>query len=215
MKYGTIIWDLDGTLLDTLADLTASTNAALAAFGYPARTLEQIRQVVGNGAANQIRKSLPEDAPDFEAVLAFYKAHYRAHCCGETKPYPGILEALDALKARGVKMAVVSNKPDAATKALCSLHFGDRLDLAVGECEGVARKPAPDSVHRALALLGGRDPVYIGDSEVDVVTARNAGLPCICVGWGFRPVQALRDAGATVIAPDIASLMDDLMEDTP
>ena len=216
MKYDCVIWDLDGTLLDTLADLTASTNAALAEFGFPPRTLEQIRQVVGNGAANQLRKSLPEDAQvDFDALLAFYKAHYRAHCNEATKPYPGIPEALDALKALGVRQAVVSNKPDPATKALCSAHFGDRLDLAVGECAGVRRKPAPDSVLRALALLGGRNPVYIGDSEVDIVTAQNAGIDAISVSWGFRPEQTLLAAGAEAIAPDVDTLLALLTEDTP
>jgi phosphoglycolate phosphatase len=215
MKYDSVIWDLDGTLLDTLADLTASTNAALAAFGYPPRTLEQLRQVVGNGAANQIRKSLPEDAQDFDEVLAFYRAHYRAHCNEATRPYPGILEALDALKARGIRMAVVSNKPDPATKALCQAHFGGRLDLVLGECEGIRRKPAPDSVLRALELLGGSAPVYIGDSEVDVATARNAGMDCICVGWGFRPEETLRDAGAAIIVPDTDALMTILLEDAP
>ncbi len=208
MKYDSVIWDLDGTLLDTLADLTASTNAALAAFGFPPRSLEQIRQVVGNGAANQLRKSLPEDARvDFDALLAFYKDHYRAHCNEATKPYPGVPEALDALKALGVKQAVVSNKPDPAVQALCRAHFGDRLDLAVGECPGVRRKPAPDSVLRALALLGGNRPVYIGDSEVDIATAHNAGLPCISVSWGFRSAEALRNAGAEVIAPDVDTLL--------
>ena len=215
MKYDCVIWDLDGTLLDTLADLTASTNAALAAFGYPPRTPEQIRRVVGNGAANQIRKSLPEDVQDFDEVLAFYKAHYRAHCNEATRPYPGILEALDALKARGVKMAVVSNKPDPATRALCRAHFGGRLDLALGECEGIRRKPAPDSVLRALDLLGGSAPVYIGDSEVDVATAQNAGMDCVCVSWGFRPAQALAEAGAAVIVPDADALLAVLLEDAP
>ena len=208
MKYDCVIWDLDGTLLDTLVDLTASTNAALAEFGFPPRTPEQIRQVVGNGAANQLRKSLPEGAQvDFDALLAFYKAHYRAHCNEATRPYPGIPEALDALKARGYRQAVVSNKPDPAVKALCSAHFGDRLDLAVGECEGVRRKPAPDSVLRAAALLGCKAPVYIGDSEVDVVTAHNAAMPCISVSWGFRSAETLRDAGAAVIAPDVETLL--------
>ena len=216
MKYDTVIWDLDGTLLNTLADLTASTNAALASYGFPPRTLEQIRQVVGNGAANQIRKSLPEDRQDMlEPVLETYRAHYRAHCNDATKPYPGILEALDVLKALGIRQAVVSNKPDPATKALCRAHFGDRLDLAVGECEGVRRKPAPDSVLRALDILGGKAPVYIGDSEVDIVTARNAAMPCISVSWGFRPAQTLLDAGAESIAPDIDSLMALLTEDAP
>ena len=215
MKYDCVIWDLDGTLLDTLADLTASTNAALAAFGYPPRTLEQLRQVVGNGAANQIRKSLPGDVPEFDAVLAFYRAHYQAHCNEATRPYPGIPEALDDLKARGVRMAVVSNKPDPATKALCRSHFGDRLDLVLGECEGIRRKPAPDSVLRALDLLGGSAPVYVGDSEVDIATARNAGIDCICVSWGFRSAETLRDAGAAVIVPDADALLAVLLEDAP
>lgn len=210
MKYDSIVWDLDGTLLDTLADLTASTNAALAAFGFPPRTLEEIRAVVGNGAANQLRKSLPEGAQvDFDALLAFYKAHYRTHCNEATRPYPGVLEALDALKARGFRQAVVSNKPDPAVKVLCRAHFGDRLDLAAGECEGVRRKPAPDSVLRALALLGAEPArsVYIGDSEVDIATAKNAGIDCISVSWGFRSEQALLAAGAKVVVPDVESLL--------
>lgn len=212
-KYA-IIWDLDGTLLDTLDDLTASTNAALLAHGYAPRTRAEIRRFVGNGVKNLISRALPPgDHPDFDAVFADFRAHYSVHCNDRTRPYPGILPMLDDLQARGIPMAVVSNKLDAAVRELCALHFGSRIGVAVGECEGVRRKPAPDSVHRAMELLGIRRAVYIGDSEVDVATARNAGLPCICVSWGFRTEADLRAAGAQVIVSDVDGLMKCLKEE--
>ena len=209
MRYDTIIWDLDGTLLDTLEDLAAAANAALAAFGHPARSLEEIRAMVGNGVSNLILRALPEDRKeDHAGALAVFRACYGEHYADATRPYPGIIALLDELCARGAAMAVVSNKLDAVTKALCEKNFGGRIVAVVGDQPGLPRKPAPDSVELALRQLG-RDKaraVYVGDSEVDIATARNAGLPCISVGWGFRPAQVLYAAGAKEIIPDAAAL---------
>ena len=214
MRFDAVIWDLDGTLLDTLEHLAASVNAAMAAFGYPARSLDEVRQMVGNGVSNLVLRALPEGRKeDHAAALAVFRAHYAEHYADATRPYPGIIEAVDALCARGVAMAVVSNKLDAVTKALCRLHFGGRIGVVIGDRPGLPRKPAPDSVRLALAQLRA-DParaVYVGDSEVDIATARNAGLPCVSVGWGFRPAQVLLDAGAGEILPDAGTLMERLL----
>lgn len=208
-----IIWDLDGTLLDTLEDLAASTNAALTAHGYPPRSLSEVRAFVGNGVRNLIARALPrENCPDYEAVFADFRTHYAAHCNDRTRPYPGILDALRELKAAGIPMAVVSNKLDPAVKALCRLHFGDLLDCAIGECDGLARKPAPDMVFRALDLLGCTEGIYVGDSEVDIATAENAGLPAVIVGWGFRPAETLLAAGAKRVVGDVPTLTERLKE---
>ena len=207
MKEYAIIWDLDGTLLDTLDDLTASTNAALLAHGYAPRTRAEIRRFVGNGVKNLISRALPTpDRPDFDAVFADFRAHYAAHCNDRTCPYPGILPVLDRLHAQGIPMSVVSNKLDSAVRELCELHFGSLIDVAVGECEGIRRKPAPDTVFRAMELLGVRRAVYVGDSEVDVETAKNAGMDCIAVLWGFRDRDVLEAAGAELFASDAAEL---------
>lgn len=208
-----IIWDLDGTLLDTLEDLAASTNAALTAHGYSPRSLSEVRAFVGNGVRNLILRALPrENCPDFEAVFADFRAHYAAHCNDRTRPYPGILDALRELKAAGIPMAVVSNKLDPAVKALCRLHFGDLLDPAIGEGDGLARKPAPDMVFRALDRLGCTEGIYVGDSEVDIATAENAGLPAVIVGWGFRPRETLLAAGAPRVIGDVPTLTELLKE---
>ncbi len=191
MKVG-ILFDLDGTLLDTLADLTDATNYALRAHGYPERTISEIRRFVGNGAANQIRLSVP-DGEDFEPVLATYNPYYDAHCQIKTAPYAGILDALAELK--DYPMAVVSNKPHSAVQVLCKLYFGDIY--ARGEAPGCPRKPAPDMILRTMEELGVETCVYVGDSEVDVLTAQNAGVPCLSVLWGFRDADVLRQAGAT------------------
>ncbi len=216
MKYDTVIWDLDGTLLDTLEDLADAANAALAAFGCPPRSLAEIRSMVGNGVSRLMLRALPEDRKgDHAGALEAFRASYGAHYADKTRPYPGIPEALDALKARGVAMAVVSNKLEPVTKALCRRCLGGRIGVVIGDREGMRRKPAPDSVNLALAQLG-RDrtrAVYIGDSEVDIATARSAGLPCISVGWGFRPAQVLYDAGAREIIPDVDALLGLLLEE--
>ncbi len=216
MKYDTVIWDLDGTLLDTLEDLADAANAALAAFGHPARSLSEIRSMVGNGVSNLMLRALPEEHRDDHAgALEAFRAHYGVHYADKTRPYPGIPEVLDVLRARGVAMAVVSNKLEPVTKALCSQCLGGRIGVVIGDRPGLRRKPAPDSVFMALAQLG-RDAsraVYVGDSEVDLATAHNAGLPCISVGWGFRPAQVLYDAGAGEIIPDADALLALLLEE--
>ena len=203
MAYQTILFDMDGTVLDTLEDLWASTNAVLRALGRPERTLAEIRSFVGNGAANQIRCAMPAGSSD-EAVadaLARYRVYYAAHCREHTRPYPGVVPMLETLAAAGRRLAVVSNKPDGAVHALSEEHFGGLLSVAIGETPERRRKPAPDAVEAALAALGAdkAGAVYVGDSEVDVATARNAGLPLIAVSWGFRSRDQLIAAGAETI----------------
>ena len=190
-----VLFDLDGTLLDTLDDLTASTNAALSAFSLPPRTREEVRRFVGNGAERLIRLSLPgkETDPPVEEVLKAFREHYNAHCLDRTRPYVGILEALEALS---MPVAIVSNKPDSAVKPLCSRFFPGIP--AFGETADCPRKPAPDMLFRGLAALGADRCVYVGDSEVDILTAKNAGVPCLSVLWGFRDKDTLEAAGGTV-----------------
>lgn len=193
MKLG-ILWDMDGTLLDTLQDLADSTNAALAHFGYPRRTLEEVRRFVGNGAWRLIRLSMPDEEPDAQVdeVLKYYQAYYREHCRIKTKPYDGVLQAL-ALLGEKYPMAVVSNKPDPAVKALAKEYFPGLY--ALGESDLCPRKPAPDMVYQAMRALGVDRCIYVGDSEVDVLTAENAGVPCLSVTWGFRDASQLEEAG--------------------
>ncbi len=201
MKTG-ILFDLDGTLLDTLGDLLDATNYALTACGYPERTLPELRSFVGNGAENQIRLSLPEGASheEVQKVLALYKPYYTAHCQIKTAPYGGIMEALAQLK--DFPMAIVSNKPDSAVKALCAQHFPGLY--ALGEAPGCPRKPAPDMLYQAMVRLGVEACIYVGDSEVDILTAKNANVPCLSVTWGFRDRDVLENAGGTHFcdAPD-------------
>ena len=211
MKIKAVIWDLDGTLLNTLDDLAASTNAALAANDLPVRTTDEVRCFVGNGAERLIRLALPgkEDDPDVMEVLSWYKDFYAAHAQIKTRPYEGILEALDAVKAE-FPVAVVSNKPDEATKLLCKQYFGDVY--ALGEGNGIPRKPAPDMVYRAMADMGVQGCIYVGDSEVDVLTAKNAGVPCLSVLWGFRDRQTLLEAGAAHFCENPHDLLNKLRE---
>ena len=192
MKTG-ILFDLDGTLLDTLEDLLDATNVALAHFGCPARTLAELRTFVGNGARNQIRLSLPgkADDPELDEVLTFYKEYYSGHCQNKTAPYPGVTEALAELSE--YPMAIVSNKPDAAVKTLCAQYFPGIY--ALGEAADCPRKPAPDMVHKAMKTIGVEKCIYVGDSEVDIRTAKNAGVPCISVLWGFRDREVLEGEG--------------------
>jgi len=193
-----LIFDLDGTLLDTLEDLLSATNYALSANGFPKRTKEQLRRSVGNGAANQIRTSLPEHTPEqtVRKVLSEYLPYYESHCRVCTAPYPGIPEALTELK-KHYALAIVSNKPDPAVKRLCA-HFFPGI-LALGQTEDCPRKPAPHMVEKAMRLLSARRGIYIGDSEVDILTGRNAGIPCVSVTWGFREEADLLAAGAACL----------------
>ena len=181
----TVVFDLDGTLLDTLEDLTDSVNYAIGKFGMPERTIDEIRSFVGNGIAKLIERVIPEGAenPHYEEILKTFRAYYALHCKDKTKPYDGILKMLDQLEEEGYQMAVVSNKFDAAVKELCGLYFGKRIKTAVGESGKVRKKPAPDAV-------------YVGDSDVDLATARNVPMTCISVTWGFRSREQLLAAGA-------------------
>ena len=209
MKTG-ILFDLDGTLLDTLEDLLDATNYALAACGHPPRTLPELRRFVGNGAENQIRLSLPEGAQqDVQKVLGIYKPYYTAHCQIKTRPYAGIPEQLAVLKEK-YPIAIVSNKPDSAVKALCVVHFPGIY--ALGETADCPRKPAPDMVFKAMADIGVEKCVYVGDSEVDVRTARNAGVPCLSVLWGFRDREDMEAVGAEYFCGDTAKLAETIEE---
>ena len=200
--YQTFIFDLDGTLLDTLHDLAASVNYALHRHQMPEHSLDDVRCFVGNGVRLLMERAVPGGAanPQFEACFADFRQHYIRHSQDTTKPYDGIPQLLRQLKARGCRLAVVSNKMMAATQALVA-HFFPEVEVAIGEheAEGIRKKPAPDTVHEALRQLGvGADgAVYVGDSDVDLLTARNSGLPCVSVLWGFRDRDFLLRHGAT------------------
>lgn len=200
-----VIFDLDGTLLYTLEDLWSATNATLRAFDLPERTLEEVRQFVGNGAANQMRMAAGGEPENFAQIMAYYRDYYPRHCNETTRPYPGIAAAAKALQGAGFALAIVSNKPDGATKTLWKTYF-PTFDYALGESPDTPRKPAPDMVRKAMAALGTDRAVYVGDSEVDVATARAAGLPCISVLWGYRDRQTLVEAGAACLCGDPADL---------
>ncbi len=203
-----VLFDLDGTLLDTLEDLKDAVNVALDRFGYPPRTLAEVRRFVGNGAARLIRLAVPVGSNP-EPVLAVFQEYYRNHCQVKTAPYAGIIEVLRGLE---MPVAIVSNKPDAAVKKLCADYFPGIY--ALGESIDCPRKPAPDMVRKAMDVIGVDWCVYVGDSEVDVETARNAGVPCLSVLWGFRDEEELRKAGAKHFChraeqlPDLIALLD-------
>lgn len=207
MKYELVIFDLDGTILDTLEDLTDSVNYALAKHGYPARTMEEVRQFVGDGLLMLVRRALkPEtDEEITQTVLATLKAYYKEHCTDKTRPYEGIIELLRELKTAGYKLAVVSNKADYAVQILCGQYFENIFHMAVGEKEGVRKKPAPDSVNRVLEELqvSREKAVYVGDSEVDIETAKNAGMQAVLVDWGFREAAFLQECGAEWIVSSV------------
>lgn len=202
-KYDTIIWDMDGTLLDTLDDLADSVNAALKEFHLPVRTRDEIRSFIGNGIIRLLELSVPDGKqhPQFEEILTFFKSYYAKNTCNKTKPYMELDKTLAELKSRGYRMAIVSNKIDSAVKVLAEQFFKDIMDAAIGNSEGLRRKPFPDEVFEALRILGAdtKTTVYIGDTEVDIETAENSGMDCICVSWGYRDRQELLAAGARVI----------------
>ncbi len=193
-----VLFDLDGTLLDTLGDLHAATNHVLRQFGYPVRSLDEVRRFVGNGARKLIEQAIPAGEDTADAVLAVFQVHYAANCNDLTALYPGIPEALAALDQ--YPLAVVSNKPDRAVKELAKIYFPGLY--ARGESDDCRRKPAPDMVFQAMEALGVSRCIYVGDSEVDVETARNAGVPCLSVTWGFRDRGVLEAAGAIHFCDD-------------
>ena len=200
-----VIFDLDGTLLNTLDDLADSTNYALSRFGYPTRTIDEVRQFVGNGVAKLIERAIPEgkNNPNFEKCLAIFKENYAQNMYNKTAPYNGIIEMLSNLKSKGIKIAVVSNKFDLAVKELCKKYFEGFIDFAAGENEaqGIKKKPAPDTVISVLNEFNfaPEDAVYVGDSDVDIMTAKNSKMPCISVTWGFRDEKFLLENGATIL----------------
>lgn len=210
MRFDTVLFDLDGTLLDTLEDILDAANHTLREMGYPERTLAEMRRFVGNGAEMQMRRALGEGADEktVRRALALYKPYYAVHCQIKTKPYAGVLALLEQLKEEKRRIAVVSNKPDEAVRPLAAQHFGALVDTAMGETAQRRRKPAPDMVNDAIAALGAdkRRAVYVGDSEVDIETAKNAGIACISVCWGFRDREQLEAAGASEIAADAREL---------
>lgn len=207
MKTG-ILWDLDGTLLDTLEDLADAVNYSLQQFGYPLRSMEEVRNFVGNGARLLIERAVPAGG-DVSAVFDTFRAYYDTHFRIKTRPYDGILEALQQLGEK-YPMAVVSNKPDSAVKPLCAQYFPGLY--ARGESTDCPRKPAPDMVFKAMEAIGVESCIYVGDSEVDVLTARNAGVPCLSVLWGFRDREEIEKAGGAYFSEDTRELVEKLEE---
>lgn len=216
MSYKLAIFDLDGTILNSLEDLADSVNHALEMSSFPTHSIDEIRTFIGNGARLLIKRSLPEDSDEatVDCTLADFQAYYKTHGDIKTRPYDRVIPMLDKLKAHGIKLAVLSNKPDAATQALCKRYFGDIFDYVSGEKTGIPRKPAPDGVEVILNHLGINrcDAVYIGDSEVDVETALNSGLDCISTAWGFRDEATLKGAGAKCIVYDTDALIDNILK---
>ena len=200
--FKTYIFDLDGTLLSTLNDLASSTNYALRWAGMPERTIEEVRMFVGNGVKLLMERAIPEGVnnPNFEETYAKFREHYMEHNLDTTRPYDGVPELLHELKRRGKHLAIVSNKFYAATQDLAKHFFPDTIEVAIVERENIRKKPAPDTVLEALRQLNvsKEDAVYIGDSDVDIMTAKNCGLPCISVLWGFRDKDFLIEHGGSL-----------------
>ena len=205
-----VIFDLDGTLLNTLEDLRNSTNFALSEFGFPKRSLEEVRSFVGNGVRKLIERAVPQscDKETTEKCLEIFKKNYSENMYNNTAPYNSILEILKDLRNNGLKIGVVSNKFDSAVKELCKKYFEDLVDIAIGQAGDVPKKPAPDGVLKAIKLLGAENIVYVGDSGVDVQTAKNANIPCIGVTWGFRDKKDLKGADFIIDNPhDIINII--------
>ena len=202
MRYKLAVFDMDGTILDTLDDLTDTLNMSLAEVGMPVRTKDEVRSFVGNGVGKLLERAVPQGTTEEEmaALAGAFRKNYAVHCADKTKPYDGVPELIAALRAAGLKTAVVSNKVDFVVQTLAEDYFKGLFDMAVGEREGVRRKPAPDSVNEVMRALGipHEKTVYIGDSDVDADTARNAGVDFVGVEWGFRPREVLLEHGATV-----------------
>lgn len=211
MRIG-ILFDLDGTLMNSLEDLTDSVNYTLRHYGCPERNLDEVRSFVGNGAKVLITSALPgkESDPPVEEALRFFQGYYADHCQLKTRPYDGIAEALEEIR-KEFPVAVVSNKPDIATKPLCEAYFGRDI-YALGESASCPRKPAPDMVYKAMAAIGVDKCIYVGDSEVDVLTAKNANVPCLSVLWGFRDRACLTAHGATHFCDNPKKLLTCLKE---
>ena len=217
MKYTLAIFDLDGTILNTLEDLTDSLNVALEKSGYPKRSIEEVRRFVGNGIWKLMERGVPSETEKkaVEQVHRDFTEYYKNHCADKTRPYHGIMELLWTIRKAGCKTAVVSNKADYGVQELCRQYFDGLFDVAVGEREGILKKPAPDSVNEVLKCLQAKkeETVYIGDSEVDIETAANAGIDHIIVEWGFREPEFLKERGARVFAAVPGDIADRILGD--
>lgn len=214
MRYTTVLFDLDGTLLDTLDDLTDAVNRTLSRYGQPQRERREVRSFLGNGARYLMEHAAPGVTGErFDQLLRDYKADYDANCRVKTAPYPGIDALLKALRSAGCRTGIVSNKPDSAVQPLYEAFFADTMDTAVGEREGIRRKPAPDTVLAAMERLGASEgeTLYVGDSEVDIQTAKNAGVDCASVAWGFRDPDQLKNSGAQMLFDTAEALQDYLL----
>lgn len=214
MNIELVIFDLDGTLLNTLDDLADSTNLALAEFGYPPKSIAEIKQYVGNGVAKLIERAIPngKDNIHYNTCLKIFKIIYAENMYNKTAPYNGIINLLIELKEKNYKIAVVSNKFDLAVKELCQKYFPNLIDIAIGENEaaGINKKPAPDTVNLVLKQLEltPNQAIYVGDSDVDILTAKNSNMPCISVTWGFRDIQFLKEHNANIIINDPKEIID-------
>lgn len=215
MAYKAVLFDMDGTVLDTLSDLENAANTALRRFCLPEVSREKVRASLGNGADRLIRECVPEGTDEelLRRIVAWYRPWYEAHCCVETCPYPGILPLMERLKKRGIRQAIISNKADAAVRELADRFFPGLLEAAVGESRTVRCKPDPDAVLAAAARMGVAiaDCVYVGDTEIDIATARNAGMDCLAVSWGFRSEEQLFAAGAVSIAHTAEELEEQIL----
>lgn len=211
MKYDAVLFDMDGTVVDSLEDICGAVNHAMRHYHLPEYEPAQIAAYLGNGARYLLKCALPADATEafLDEVLAYYKPYYAAHTGDKTRPYAGILPMMERMKTAGLRLAIISNKPDAAVQPLVRTYFADLVQLAVGEREGVRRKPSPDMIDAAAEQLGvAKDRcLYVGDSEVDVETAKNAGIDCAAVTWGFRSREQLVNAGAGVIVDSPEELL--------
>lgn len=212
MKYKMVIFDMDGTILNTLEDLADSVNFALRVYHMPERTIEEVRRFVGNGIKKLVERAVPDNTPEKETreVFETFQDYYRKHCAVKTRPYEGVIETIQALRKNGIRTAVVSNKADYAVKSLCEEYFYGLFDVAIGETEDRRRKPYPDSVYAALEQvhLELEEAVYVGDSEVDFQTAKNAGMDVIMVGWGFRDEGYMKEQGAEFVIHNPNEILD-------
>lgn len=212
MAYNTVVFDLDGTLLETLEDLMDSVNYILSKEKLPLQNLAQIKQHVGNGVRRLVELSVPggENCPGFESIFSEFKKHYALNCCNKTRPYDGITDVLEELKKRGIKTAVITNKFQSAAEETCKRYFPNLITKVLGETDGIPRKPAPDIVYKALNLLNSEieDSVMFGDSETDIKTAKNAGINYSAVLWGFRTKEQLLSVGAERFISDTKEILD-------
>lgn len=214
--YKAVLFDMDGTVLDTVGDLTDAINVSLEKFGFPVRSQEEVKSFLGKGPAHFVNCAVPEgtDEATRRQVLAFYEPYYDSHCQIKTAPYPGIMELLHCLKNRGIQLAVISNKQEPAVKALAEQHFAGLLELAVGTSASIRCKPDPSAVLAAMAELGveKEETLYVGDMDVDLNTARNAGIDCVCVAWGFLGRKKLESLGAEHIVDSTEELLEFILK---